>query len=155
MGNDEAQTGLRLEGEIGTPEPGKTKGHGAKFDRKMDEAIMALLAHQSVDAAARAIDVAPPTLMRWMKDPQFDAAYRAARRAAFGQSVARLQQATGAAVSVLLKVMVDSATPASVRVRAADSVLDHSAKAIELEDIEARVAELERAAADSRDRRRT
>jgi hypothetical protein len=30
--------------------------------------------------------------------------------------------------------------------RTADIVLDHSAKAIELEDIEARVAELERAA---------
>ncbi len=87
------------------------------------------------------------------KGPEFDAAYRQAKRAAFGQSIARLQQATGAAVSVLLKVMVDSGTPASVRVRAADSVLDHSAKAIELEDIEARVAELERAAADSQDRR--
>jgi len=46
----------------------------------------------------------------------------------------------------LLKLMVEAGTPASVKVRAADSVLDHSAKAIELEDIEARVAELERAA---------
>jgi phage shock protein A len=42
--------------------------------------------------------------------------------------------------------MVDPAAPASTKVRAADSVLDHSAKAIELEDIEARVAELERQA---------
>jgi hypothetical protein len=40
--------------------------------------------------------------------------------------------------------MVDSSTPASTRVRAADSVLNHSAKAIEMEDIETRVAELER-----------
>ena len=32
------------------------------------------------------------------------------------------------------------------RVRAADSVLDHAAKAIEIEDIEARVAALEEAA---------
>jgi hypothetical protein len=65
---------------------------------------------------------------------------------AHGQSIARLQQATGAAVSTLLKVMVDPSTPASTKVRAADSVLDHSAKSIELEDIEVRVAELERAA---------
>jgi hypothetical protein len=77
-----------------------------------------------------------------------------ARRAAFGQSIARLQQATSVAVSVLLKVMVDSATPASVKVRAADSVLDHSAKNIELEDFEARLAELERAAEVSKDGRR-
>ena len=86
-----------------------------------------------------------------MQEAEFQAAYRGARRRAFSQSVARLQQASSAAVSVLLKVMVDPATPASTRVRAADSVLDHSAKAIEIEDIEARVAELERAAEASKD----
>jgi hypothetical protein len=64
----------------------------------------------------------------------------------FKQSIARLQQATSAAVTTLLKVMVDPNTPASTKVRAADSVLDHAAKAIEIEDIEARVSELERAA---------
>ena len=121
-------------------------GHGAKFARKQEEAIVALLTQRNVEEAARAIDVAPKTLLRWMQIPEFDAAYRKARRAAFGQATARLQQATGAAATTLLKVMVDPSTPASVRVRAADSVLDHSAKAIELEDIEARVAELERAA---------
>ena len=74
-------------------------------------------------------------------------------QAAFGQSVTRLQQASGAAVSTLLKIMVDSAAPASTRVRAADSALDHSAKAIEIEDIEARVSEMERPSA-SQDGRR-
>lgn len=42
--------------------------------------------------------------------------------------------------------MVDPAAPASSRLRAADSVLSHAAKAIEIEDIEARVSELERVA---------
>src|ERR1017187_9903690 len=69
--------------------------------------------------------------------------YREARRATFRQSVARLQQASGAAVSTLLKIMVDATAPHSIRVRAADSVLDHAAKAIEIEDIEVRVAALE------------
>jgi ABC-type molybdate transport system ATPase subunit len=77
--------------------------------------------------------------------PEFDSSYREARRAAFGQSVARLQQASGAAVTTLLKVMVDPTTPASTKVRAADSVLNHTAKAIELDDVEARLTELERA----------
>jgi hypothetical protein len=40
--------------------------------------------------------------------------------------------------------MIDPISPPSTRARAADSVLEHSAKAIELEDIEARVSELER-----------
>jgi hypothetical protein len=64
-----------------------------------------------------------------------------------------MQLGTSAAVSTLLKVMVDPNSPASTRVRAADSVLDHSAKAIELEDIEARVAALERVAEESQARR--
>jgi hypothetical protein len=41
--------------------------------------------------------------------------------------------------------MVDPNTPASTKVRAADSILDHAAKAIEIEDIEVRVAALETA----------
>jgi hypothetical protein len=81
-----------------------------------------------------------------MKEPDFNTDYRKARRDAFSQSVARLQQGSSAAVSTRLKIMIDPNAPASTRVRAADSVLDHSAKAIEVEDIEARVAELERTA---------
>ena len=122
------------------------RGHGTKFRRKKEEAILALLTQQNVDEAAKTIGIAPNTLLNWLKLPEFDAAYREARRLAFRQSVARLQQASSAAVSTLLKVMVDPSTPASTKVRAADSVLDHAAKAIEIEDIEARVSELERAA---------
>ena len=120
-------------------------GHGAKLGRKQEEAIEALLSQRSIEEAARACSLGARTLIRWLKLPEFQTAYREARRAAVSQSVARLQQATGAAVSTLLKVMVDPSTPASTKVRAADSVLDHSAKSIELEDIEIRVAELERA----------
>jgi hypothetical protein len=81
-----------------------------------------------------------------MEVPEFQKAYRDARRAAFGQSIARLQQASTAAVSTLLKIMIDPATPPSTRVRAANSVLDHAKQAIEIEDVEVRVAALEQAA---------
>ena len=121
------------------------RGHGTKFSRKMEEAVAALLTQRNVEEAARAAAIGAATLLRWQKLPEFKKAFREARRAAHQQSNARLQQATSAAVSTLLKVMVDPATPASTKVRAADSVLNHSAKAIELEDIEARVEELERA----------
>ena len=49
-----------------------------------------------------------------------------------------------------LKIMVDQNAPHSTRVRAADSVLDHAAKAIEIEDVEARVSALEAAVAAER-----
>ncbi len=73
----------------------------------------------------------------------FDAAVRKARRAGYGQAIARLQQASRIAVSVLIKVLADAVTPAAVKVRAVDIVLSHAAKAIEIEDIEACVAALE------------
>jgi hypothetical protein len=69
-----------------------------------------------------------------------------ARRDAFGQATARLQQASGAAVSTILKIMLDKDNPAASRLRAAESVVDHAAKAIEIEEIEARVTALEEAA---------
>jgi hypothetical protein len=112
----------------------------------MGAAIAALLTHRSIEEAAKATGVGTQTLMRWMKLPEFDSAYREARRDAFRQSVARLQQASTAAVSTLLKIMVDPAAPHSVRVRAADSVLDHAKQAIEIEDVEVRVAALEQVA---------
>jgi hypothetical protein len=84
-----------------------------------------------------------------LKLPEFDKAYRQARRTAFGQAVARLQQGTSAAATTLLKTMIDPSTPASVRVRAAEAIFNHAARAIEIEDIEAQVSDLERAQAES------
>jgi hypothetical protein len=121
-------------------------GHGSKFTRKMEEAIAALLTQRNIEDAAKVAGIGTQTLLRWLKVPEFQLAYREARRAAFGQSIARLQQASTAAVSTLLKIMIDPATPPSTRVRAADSVLDHAKHAIEIEDVEVRVAALEQAA---------
>jgi transposase-like protein len=114
--------------------------------RKKEAAILALLSQRNVEEAARVAGVSERTLYRWMEKPEFDAAYRAARRAAFSQCTARLQQMSSPAVTTLGKIMVDASAPAASRVRAADSVLNHAAKAIEIQDIEARVSELERLA---------
>jgi hypothetical protein len=119
-------------------------GHGAKFGRKKEEAIVALLTTRTTEEAARAVNVTAKTILRWQKEPEFDAAFRAAKRAAFGQSIARLHYLSSSAVSTLGKVMLDASTPPATRVRAADSILNHTLKAIEVEDFEARVSELER-----------
>ena len=52
----------------------------------------------------------------------------------------------------MLKLMTDPNVPAAVRLRAAECVLDRATKSLELEDIEDRIAELERAAGDSNKR---
>jgi len=117
---------------------------GGKFGRKKEEATAALLTQRNIEEAAKSAGIGANTLLRWLKVPEFQAAYREARRAAFGQAVARLQQGTSAAATTLLKVLIDPLTAASVKVRAAEAIFNHAAKAIEIEDIEARVAELER-----------
>src|SRR6202011_3489818 len=104
------------------------------------------LTQRNIEEAAKSVGISSNTLLNWMKVPEFETAYRDARRKAFGQSIARLQQGTSAAATTLLKTMIDPLTPASVRVRAAEAIFNHAAKAIEIEDIEARVSELERIA---------
>ena len=124
------------------------KGHGSKFDRKQEEAIAALLTQRNIEEAARVTGIGSTTLVRWLQIPEFQTAYREARRAAFSQSIARLQQASSAAVSVLVKIMVDPDAPTSSRVRAADVVLERASKAIELEDLDQRIAALELSGSD-------
>jgi transposase-like protein len=119
-------------------------GHGSKVGRKQEEAIAALLSQRNVEEAARLAGVGVRTLYRWMKEPAFDTAYREAKRAAFSQAIARLHQMSSAAVTTLGKALLDPNTPPATKVRAAHSILDHTAKAIELEDLEARLAALER-----------
>jgi len=116
-----------------------------KLGRKKEAAILALLSARTVEDAARMAGVTPRTLYRWLKEPAFNAAYRDARRAVFSQSVTRMHQMTSAAVTILGKVMVDPSTPPATKIRAADSILSHTAKAIEIEDVGARLSELERA----------
>ena len=119
---------------------------GSILGRKQEDAIAALLTQRNVEEAARAAGIGTRTLLRWLKVPEFQAAYRQARREAFGQAVARLQQGASAAATTLLKTMIDPATPASVRVRAAECVMNQATKAIEIEDIEARLAAIEQKA---------
>ena len=104
-----------------------------------------MLTQRNIEEAAQSGRDLAETLLRWMKVPEFEKAYREARRAAFGKP-SRGSSRPLAAATTLMKVMIDPATPASVRVRAAEAIFNHSHKAIEIEDIEARVSELERAA---------
>src|ERR1700737_1704725 len=111
-------------------------GHGAKFDHKKEQAIAALLSHRNGEAAARAVGISSNTLLRWTKELEFDAAYREARRTASSHSIALPEDASGAAVTTVLKIMLDPNVSAGTRLRAAEVVLAHTAKAIEIEDID-------------------
>ena len=111
--------------------------------RRLEEAVVAMLQHPSTEKAAASIGVTAVTLWRWTKTQAFQEAFRKARRETFAQAIARLQQASSAAVSTLLKVMVDVNSPAASRVRAAGYVLEHALHGMELEEIDVRLSRLE------------
>jgi hypothetical protein len=98
------------------------------------------------------VGIDPNTLLRWLQLPEFRDAYRKARREVVHQSIARMQQATGAATITVLKLMTDQSVPAAVRLRAAECVFGQAIKGMELEDedIEARISDLERAAEENK-----
>jgi hypothetical protein len=121
------------------------KGHGSKFERKKEAAIAALLAERNQAEAARVAGIDLSTLKRWMRLPEFIEEYRRARWEVVEQAYARIQQNTPAAASVLLKLMVDPATPASGRIRAALGTFGLAREALDL-DIETRLSALEVAA---------
>jgi len=118
--------------------------------RKKEQAIIALLTHRNVEEAAKAVGIWTRKLFRWQKEPDFKLEYRRARHTAYRQSIARIQQGSSAAASTLIKLLVDPTTPASTRARAAEIILNQSTKSIEIEDLDARVEELERSAEESK-----
>jgi hypothetical protein len=112
-----------------------------ELSRRGEKILMALLEHSTYEKAAEA---ALPTLWRWRQKPEFQKALLEARRDVHSHAMARLQQSAGAAASTVLRVMVDPATPATTKLRAADMVLDIANRGLEFQDLNIRLQELER-----------
>ncbi len=119
------------------------KGHGEKLTRKQEAFISALLLSPTLADAARATGIGEVTAWRWLQESTVQAAYQAARRALVKHAIAQVQHATGEAVETLRTIMQDTAAPASARVSAARTVLEMAVKAVEREDVEARITALE------------
>lgn len=119
------------------------KGHGEKLSRKQEALMSALLTAPTLRDAAHLAGIGEVTAWRWLKDDTFQTAYREARREVVKQAISQVQQATGEAVETLRKVMQDPHAPASAKVTAARTILETAVKAVELEDLEARIVALE------------
>jgi len=118
-------------------------GHGSKLGRKREEAIAALITCPSVEKAAQAIDVNAKTLRTWMQMPEFEEAYRQARRDHAAQLSAQFQQECPLALGTLLAVMVDQKARHASRIRAAICTVQFAVQAGALEELQARVRRLE------------
>ncbi len=118
-------------------------GHGAKWDRKKELAIAALLREPTISAAAKSIAVSDSTLWRWLQCPDFKETYRRARHAVVDDAVAHLQGATSEAVNTIFTIMTDSKVKANIRLSAAKSIMELALKSIETEEFQMRLTELE------------
>jgi hypothetical protein len=120
------------------------KGHGEKLSRTGERLITALLSYPTIEAAAKSAGVSTTTAWRWMKMPEFQTAYREARREAMRQTTARLQEAAAESVDALREIQ-RAGESESARVSAARTILEQSLKTADLEDVQARLESLEKA----------
>jgi hypothetical protein len=117
-----------------------TKGHGSKMDRLQEQAVAALLAFPTVAKAAETVGVDESTLRTWLRDPDFRAAYRAARADVLERTVARLVAASVKAVEALERNR--GAARAADQIRAALGILSHVTNGLAVSDLTAQVQEL-------------
>lgn len=110
---------------------------------KQELALQAVLSHPTLREAAAAAGVGDATLWRYMKDPEFSRRLREARREAVGHAALRLQGGAGEAVAVLRDLMTKEGAPPAARITAARTVLDYSFRVVEMDELKARLDELE------------
>lgn len=117
--------------------------HATALTAKQEKAILCLLHEPTVNKAAVTAGVGERSLYRWLDEPEFAAAYRKARRQAFSQAIAMTQRYAPMAVQILAKVASDPSASMSARVSAAVALLKYGRESIELDDLAARVEQLE------------
>jgi hypothetical protein len=113
---------------------------GKKPSAKREQAIAALLSAGTFAGAAAQCGVSERTLRNWLREREFRAAYRAARRKLLDDAVLVLQHAAKKAVATLVRHM-DGDEPGPA-VRAAQIVLDQCFRGTEVLDLFEEIREL-------------
>jgi phage terminase small subunit len=111
---------------------------------KQEMLILALLSNKTAQAAARIAGVSEKTAQRWLKLPHVRQAYQEAQKRVFEQALTGLLNHVDTAIGTLARNMTNKRTPPSTQVRAAQIVLEQSLTLYKMNEMEARIAELER-----------
>ena len=114
---------------------------GDNLTPQQRRAVRALLTCKTIQEAATTAQIAERTLYRWMQDAGFQAAVFAAEGELIDGATRRLLRLQDSAIDVLDDLL--TATGDGVKLRAAQTVLDHLLRLRELRDIESRLAALE------------
>jgi hypothetical protein len=106
-------------------------------------ALEALLQGCTQEEAARAVGMCPRTIRYWLRVPAFRQALQEARTDLWTETASYLQTQNREAVETLRAVMRDEKARGWERVAAAKALLDQSRKALEVDDVLLRLAEVE------------
>ncbi len=118
----------------------------SELSAKQRRAVAALVTTGDASAACAQAGIARDTIYRWLKQPPFLEAVRAAEAQALDDLSRSLVALGRSATGTLAAAMDDASAPWATRVRAADATLGRLLQLRELATLEARVADLERAA---------
>ncbi len=116
----------------------------AELTPKQQKALDALLTEPTVTKAAKLARLSEVTLYRWLQEPIFAGAYKAARGRLLEGTLTALQAASIRAVETLRAVLDDAVAKPGEKVSAARSILEFSLKAREVLEVEGRLAYLEK-----------
>ena len=109
-----------------------------------DEALIAaLIKYGSHQKAAAELGITNNSITNRLKRDDFRKRYEAAKSALLQEAVDSMKVQLKGAVSTLVAVMNNKENPPTVRVSAADSLLRHAVRYIEVAEIENRISKLE------------
>jgi hypothetical protein len=121
----------------------------AELDRKKrlrEQAITALITQPSVAAASQQCGMSERTLARWGKDESFAAEMKAKRDELLQSAIDRLKSSALEGGNVLIAIASNVASSESARVAAAKALIDYALRVAAIEDLAARIEDLERKA---------
>lgn len=113
-----------------------------------EKIISALLSTKTVRQAAELCGIGETSLYARLKNDDFKAKFAAARMEILELTKNRLQGEMAASVDVLCSIRDDTEERSQIRVNAADAILRHGYRMIELFDMHERIKKLEKALED-------
>lgn len=109
-----------------------------------DVIIDALVKGGSVRAASKKLGISERTIANRLQNVKFRQRYEDAKSSILTEAVEGMKQRVKLAVNTLTEVMQEKNNPATVRVSAADAMLRHFVRYIEVAEMEKRITALER-----------
>jgi hypothetical protein len=122
----------------------KADKSGQNGTRLVERAVVAVLTKSTFSAAAREIGKSPRTLRRLMQTPEFEKAYREAKSNLIHEATNLLTANASRAATVLRTIFDDRKAVAGARVSAAVNTVRLCLEGFELEELERRIADLEK-----------